>query len=83
MSKDTDTCTKVTLTGGAAGAVGSVATVSGAGAVAGLGATGITSGLAAIGGTVGGGMAAGLAITAVAPLAVAGGVFFAYKKWFK
>jgi hypothetical protein len=77
MSKDTDTCTKVTLTGGAAGAVGSVATVSG------LGATGITSGLAAIGGTVGGGMAAGLAITAVAPLAVAGGVFFAYKKWFK
>jgi hypothetical protein len=69
-----------------AAAGGSVAAISSAGAVAGLSGAGITSGLAAIGGTVGGGMVAGTAIAiaapAVAAVAVATGVYKAFK-WLK
>jgi hypothetical protein len=57
--------------GTAAGAVGTISTISASGVVVGLSASGITSGLAAIGGTVGGGMAAGVAVSIAAPAAAA------------
>ena len=60
---------------GVATGVGAVAVVSAAGTVTGLSAAGITSGLAAVGATVGGGMVAGVAVCALAPVAVAVSVY--------
>jgi hypothetical protein len=72
--------------GTAAGAVGTVGTISAAGTTVGLSATGITSGLAAVGGTVGGGMVAGVAISVAAPAvaaAAAGWGLYKIGKWLK
>ena len=70
------------VVGAAAGTGGVIGTVSAAGSVAGLSAAGMTSGLAAIGGTVGGGMLSAIAVTAAAPVAVAGVVGYgAYRLW--
>ena len=65
-----------TKVGTAAGAVGTVGSISGLGAVSGLSATGITTGLGAIGSLVGGSMVAGTIISVAAPGVV--GAFTGY-----
>ena len=67
------------VAGAAVGTAGAIGTISAAGSVAGLSAAGMTSGLAAIGG---GTMLGGIAVTAAAPVAVAGAVgYSAYRLW--
>lgn len=82
MNKDTKEALieeSVRVGGSAAGAAGSVATVSAAGSVTGLSAAGITSGLSAIGSVVGGGMVAGIAITLAVPVLTGGIAYGAYR----
>lgn len=66
-----DLVAKIVASGGSICTVGGmISLISASGLVVGLSAAGVTSGLAAIGAVVGGGMVAGVALIALAPIAV-------------
>jgi hypothetical protein len=87
LSKDERTSRKAgrlaTKLGTAAGAVGTVGTISGFGAISGLSATGLTTGLGAIGSLVGGSMVAGTVISIAAPGVVGAFAGYSCYKLFK